>query len=78
MAHQARGAFSDRNLCQSREVVLPGLLFLRKDYRIFRCDRIKRAELDEHKAPIDLSGLNLKNRFRLCPGQGRHWNYPPS
>ncbi|HEY5563697.1 MAG TPA: WYL domain-containing protein [Clostridiaceae bacterium] len=34
-------------------------------YRVFRCDRIKTVELDRNTAPIDLSNINLKNRFSM-------------
>lgn len=67
--YEANGASSKRSIqpigiyANQGKWYCPAYCFLRKDYRIFRCDRIKRAELDEHKAPIDLSGLNLKNRF---------------
>ncbi|MEC1534124.1 helix-turn-helix transcriptional regulator [Bacillus haynesii] len=67
--YEANGAASKRNIqpigiyANQGKWYCPAYCFLRKDYRIFRCDRIKWAELDEHTAPIDLSGLNLKNRF---------------
>ncbi len=43
----------------------PSYCFLRKDYRVFRCDRIKTIELDENTVPIDLSTIYLTNRFSL-------------
>jgi len=43
----------------------PSYCFLRKDYRVFRCDRIKSVELDINTPPIDLSNINLKNRFSV-------------
>ncbi|MEH7439327.1 YafY family protein [Neobacillus drentensis] len=43
----------------------PSYCFFRKDYRVFRCDRIKSVEHDEKNAPIDLSNINLKNRFSI-------------
>jgi len=43
----------------------PSYSFLNKDYRVFRCDRIKSVELDENNRPIDLSNIYLKNRFSL-------------
>ncbi|KAA6474008.1 helix-turn-helix transcriptional regulator [Bacillus swezeyi] len=43
----------------------PAYCFLREDYRMFRCDRIMFAELDENTVPIDLSEINLKNRFSV-------------
>ena len=43
----------------------PSYCFFRKDYRVFRCDRIKSVELDENNDPIDLSNINLKNRFSI-------------
>lgn len=43
----------------------PSYCFFRKDYRVFRCDRIKSVELDEKNVPIDLSNINLKNRFSI-------------
>ncbi len=67
--YEANGAASKRNIqpigiyANQGKWYCPAYCFLRQDYRIFRCDRIKRAELDEHTAPLDLTGLNLKNRF---------------
>ncbi|MEC1773693.1 helix-turn-helix transcriptional regulator [Schinkia azotoformans] len=45
----------------------PSYCFYRKDYRVFRCDRITSVELDENNRPIDfdLSKFHLKNRFSL-------------
>ncbi|GLC30302.1 helix-turn-helix transcriptional regulator [Clostridium omnivorum] len=43
----------------------PSYCFLTKDYRVFRCDRIKSVELDQNTEPVDLSGINLKNRFSI-------------
>lgn len=43
----------------------PAYCFLNKDYRVFRCDRIKSIERDENNRPIDLSNIYLKNRFSL-------------
>lgn len=43
----------------------PSYCFLAKDYRVFRCDRIKSVELDKNTDPIDLSNINLKNRFSI-------------
>lgn len=43
----------------------PAYCFLRKDYRVFRCDRIQSVEHDENTKPVDLSGIRLKNRFSL-------------
>ncbi|MED3574334.1 helix-turn-helix transcriptional regulator [Cytobacillus praedii] len=43
----------------------PSYCFLRKDYRVFRCDRIKTIELDENTVPINLSTIFLTNRFSL-------------
>lgn len=39
--------------------------FLSRDYRVFRCDRIKSVDLDGNTTPIDLSNINLKNRFSI-------------
>jgi len=41
----------------------PSYCFSTKDYRVFRCDRIKSVELDEDTSPINLSNINLRNRF---------------
>jgi len=41
----------------------PSYCFLSKDYRVFRCDRIKSVVIDEHTKPVDLSSINLKNRY---------------
>ncbi|MBZ9689090.1 WYL domain-containing protein [Clostridium estertheticum] len=41
----------------------PSYCFLSKDYRVFRCDHIKSVDLDSNTSPIDLSNINLKNRF---------------
>ncbi len=43
----------------------PAYCFLRQDYRVFRCDRIKSLKHDEVNAPIDLSTIDLKNRFYI-------------
>ncbi|WP_312475187.1 YafY family protein [Neobacillus sp.] len=43
----------------------PSYSFFSKDYRVFRCDRIKSVEGDENNHPIDLSNIYLKNRFSL-------------
>jgi predicted DNA-binding transcriptional regulator YafY len=43
----------------------PSYCFFKKDYRVFRCDRIKTVERDETTVPIDLSNIYLKNRFDL-------------
>lgn len=43
----------------------PSYCFLRKDYRVFRCDCIKSVEIDISTTPIDLSNINLKNRFSI-------------
>jgi predicted DNA-binding transcriptional regulator YafY len=43
----------------------PSYCFQKKEYRVFRCDRIKSIEHDENTDPIDLSDLNLKNRFLI-------------
>lgn len=46
----------------------PSYCFLTKDYRVFRCDRIKSVETDGNTDPIDLSNINLKNRFSIIDG----------
>lgn len=43
----------------------PSYCFLNKDYRVFRCDRIKSVVPDENTNPIDLCDINLKNRFSI-------------
>lgn len=43
----------------------PSYCFLTKDYRVFRCDRIKSVELDENTEPVDLPNISLKNRFSI-------------
>lgn len=43
----------------------PSYCFLTKDYRVFRCDRIKSVKLDEKTDTIDMSNINLKNRFSI-------------
>ncbi len=43
----------------------PSYCFFREDYRVFRCDRIKSVEPDENNDPINLSNINLKNRFSI-------------
>lgn len=43
----------------------PSYCFFREDYRVFRCDRIKSVEFDEKNGPIDLSHINLNNRFSI-------------
>lgn len=39
----------------------PSYCFSTKDYRVFRCDRIKSIEIDEKTEPIDLLNIDLKN-----------------
>lgn len=41
----------------------PSYCFSAKDYRVFRCDRIKSIKLDEYTDSVDLSSINLSNRF---------------
>ncbi|MCR8848268.1 YafY family transcriptional regulator [Rossellomorea sp. SC111] len=43
----------------------PAYCFLRQDYRVFRCDRIKSLKRDKVNVPIDLSTIDLKNRFSI-------------
>ncbi|PEA53697.1 transcriptional regulator [Bacillus pseudomycoides] len=43
----------------------PSYCFSKKDYRVFRCDRIQSVEHDENTNPIDLSHITLKNRFSI-------------
>ncbi|MEI4830142.1 YafY family protein [Bacillus sp. FJAT-53711] len=43
----------------------PSYCFSKKDYRVFRCDRIQSVEHDENTNPIDLSNITLKNRFSI-------------
>lgn len=43
----------------------PSYCFLKKDYRVFRCDRIRSLKLDEKTNPIDLSNIHLQNRFSI-------------
>jgi len=43
----------------------PSYDFIKKDYRVFRCDRIKSVECDKNTDPIDLSNINLQNRFSI-------------
>ncbi|WP_102272262.1 helix-turn-helix transcriptional regulator [Cytobacillus massiliigabonensis] len=43
----------------------PSYCFLSKDYRVFRCDRIRYVERDEKNDPIDLSNIKLRNRFSI-------------
>ncbi|BDH61680.1 DNA-binding transcriptional regulator [Lysinibacillus sp. PLM2] len=43
----------------------PAYDFLRMDYRVFRCDRIKQVKYDDKTQPINLEKINLNNRFTL-------------
>lgn len=43
----------------------PSYCFSTKDYRVFRCDRIKALTADEDTKPIDLSNITLKNRYLI-------------
>jgi predicted DNA-binding transcriptional regulator YafY len=43
----------------------PSYCFVTKEYRVFRCDRIKSVNPDENIKPIDMTDLNLKNRFSI-------------
>ncbi|WP_210366000.1 YafY family protein [Bacillus sp. REN3] len=43
----------------------PAYCFSRKDYRVFRCDRITDVEIDSNTNPIDLSEITLTNRFSV-------------
>ena len=43
----------------------PAYCFLRNNYRVFRCDRIKQVKEDEQTPPINLTDIHLKNRFNL-------------
>ena len=43
----------------------PSYCFLRNDYRVFRCDRIKSLTHDENTESIDLSNIHLNNRFSI-------------
>lgn len=43
----------------------PSYCFLTNDYRVFRCDRMKSVELDKEAKPVDLSNINLNNRFSI-------------
>jgi predicted DNA-binding transcriptional regulator YafY len=43
----------------------PSYCFSSKDYRVFRCDRIKTVEINKEIEPIDLSHIHLKNRFSI-------------
>lgn len=43
----------------------PAYCFFSNDYRVFRCDRIASVKIDEETEHIDLSNVNLKNRFSI-------------
>ncbi|MCH1624027.1 helix-turn-helix transcriptional regulator [Ferdinandcohnia quinoae] len=43
----------------------PAYCFLSKDYRVFRCDRIRSVMFDEERNPLNLKEYTLKNRFEL-------------
>ncbi len=43
----------------------PSYCISKKDYRVFRCDRINSVKLDKNTSPIDLSNINLKNHFLM-------------
>lgn len=43
----------------------PSYCFKSNDYRVFRCDRIISVEFDEETMPLDLSDINLSNRYLI-------------
>lgn len=43
----------------------PSYCFFRKDYRVFRCDRIKSVHEDKNHSPMDFSNIHLHNRFAM-------------
>ena len=69
--YEANGTISSRSIqpigiyASEGKWYCPSYCFLRKDYRVFRCDRIKSAALDETTQPIDLSDIHLNNRFSI-------------
>lgn len=71
ISYEANGKISHRSIqaigiyANEGKWYCPSYCFLTKDYRVFRCDRIKSVKLDEDTAPVDLSNINLKNRFLI-------------
>ena len=71
ISYEAKGKISHRSIqpigiyANEGKWYCPSYCFLSKDYRVFRCDRIKSVKLDEDTTPVDLSNINLKNRFLI-------------
>ncbi|ASB87403.1 MULTISPECIES: helix-turn-helix transcriptional regulator [Bacillus] len=71
ISYEANGVCSKRSIqpigiyANQGKWYCPAYCFLRRDYRMFRCDRIGSAEPDEETEPIDLADVDLKNRFSV-------------
>lgn len=69
--YEINGKTSSRNIqpigiyVSERKWYCPSYCLSIKDFRVFRCDRIKSVKLDENTLPIDLSDINLKNHFSM-------------
>jgi predicted DNA-binding transcriptional regulator YafY len=69
ISYEANGKLSNRSIqpigiyANEGKWYCPSYCFATKDYRVFRCDRIKSVKLDEDTVSVDLSNINLKNRF---------------
>lgn len=69
--YETNGITSNRNIqpigiyVSEGKWYCPSYCLFKKDYRVFRCDRIKSVKLDENTLPIDLSDINLKNHFSM-------------
>jgi predicted DNA-binding transcriptional regulator YafY len=69
ISYEANGKVSNRSIqpigiyANEGKWYCPSYCFSVKDYRVFRCDRIKSAMPDANTEPVDLSNINLKNRY---------------
>lgn len=69
ISYETNGKISNRSIqpigvyASEGKWYCPSYCFSSKDYRVFRCDRIKSVKQDENTDPIDLSRIHLKNRY---------------
>lgn len=74
ISYEARGKSSSRSIqpigiyASQGNWYCPAYCFAAQDYRVFRCDRIQSVKMDETTQPVDLSPINLKNRYLLLDG----------
>ncbi len=71
ICYEANGKVSHRSIqpigiyANEGKWYCPSYCFSARDYRVFRCDRIKSVIIDEDTEPVDLSNINLKNRYLI-------------